>query len=528
MLPNRFVGLSWTGPEPGAVQRVRKLGWRTIEAPGLLLAAESALPDAGIRKPPFRTIAASQDAVVAETDHWGLGHIFLVRGGGVSALGSSATLLAQIFGVEPDTDALMDFALFGCFTGTSSAFSGVSKLPAGHRAIARDGGLTLERWFEPQPARGDVRETFVAAVAALAASSPDAELELSGGLDSRLILAAMPPGERRRHVAYTIGEAASGDVRVAAAIAQDQGLAHRIVSLADLSMLDGDALEQLLCDAALGYDLGANPVDKAPLVYASARGGETGARFGGQNGEILRGFYYPGQPIQRMPDAALADRLIDWRLIANDRVMPSLFDGAAYTAHRRRATEAMRARLMGYGGTWGQTLDRFYLDERMQRWVGIGTGNRFVSRRLLYPFFDPDFVAAAMALRPAEKMGSRAAYRLLACLDSHLAEVPLDNGVIPARPGKTLGGTIAKVVAKLRQRLGGASRPTLGSGAIGALWHRHRLFERLDRDALASFGFFDARVLDAILRGEVVPDRATLGFLVLLSGVKEALRCDPR
>lgn len=530
MLPNRFAGLSWTGPEPEAARRLRRLGWTMTGQDctgqgGVLLAVESWMPSQIVGMPPYRTLVREGGALVAETDQWGLGHVFVVEQGQVAAFASSATLLAQLFALEPDVDALMEFALFGTFTGVDSPFRGVVKLAAGHRARAEAGVVTRTHWFTPQPARQDLATAFVDAVARMNAAMPNADLELSGGLDSRLILAAMPPAERVRHLAITLGDSTSGDVRVAAALAEKEGLRHRIRGMGDLGALDADGLEALLRNAALGYDHGANPVDKAPLVQAAA---ESAARFGGQNGEILRGFYYPGQPIQRQPESALAERLIDWRLISNDRVLPRLFDADAYAAHRARARERMRVRLMGYGGSWGETLDRFYLDERMQRWVGISCGNRFVERTQLYPFFDPAVVAAAMALPPAEKANSRAAYRLLATLDPSLAEIPLDNGVIPARPTRGLFLTGAKLFAKVRQRFGGRARATLGSPAVITLWHRQRLFERLDRQRLEGYGIFDRGTLDAVLRGELVPDRATLGFLVMLSGIKEALVCEPR
>lgn len=525
LLPNRFAGIAWAGEMPEAARRLSRLGWRVDDGQGVLLANEGgpAAQLSGI--PPYRTLERDGSALVAQTDHWGLGHVFCVAQAGVAAFASSATLLAQLFDLEPDADALMEFALFGTFTGTDSPFRGVTKLAAGHRARAEAGRLTFTRWFAPQPPRHDLATAFSQAVARMNMAAPDADLELSGGLDSRLILAAMPRAERPRHRAITLGDAASGDVRVATGIAGREGLEHRVIGLADLAALDADQLHGLLVDAAFGYDFGANPVDKAPLVHAAT---SSAARFGGQNGEILRGFYYPGQPLARAPEPALAERLIDWRLIANDRVASRLFAPDTYAAYRARARDRMRDRLLSYGGNWGETLDRFYLDERMQRWVGISCGNRFVDRLQLYPFFDPEVVAAAMALPASDKADSRAAYRLLVQLDPGLAALPLDNGIVPARPSGMLRRRAAGLLRKLGQRLGGGARATLGSSALIGLWHRHRLFERLDRDRLEAYGFLDRATLEAILRGEMVPDRATLGFVLMLSGIKEVLACDPR
>ena len=574
---NRFLGASWRpGADPATIARLRAAvaGWAVVEGAGWLLASEQArcfaqagsrsvalggprafdrnaasFPDAaavaaglarygasalGGMAPPFRAAWAdeSANAVHADTDLFGLGPVFLASEGGFVALSSSATLLARVMAAAPAAAALAAFALFGGFLGQETPFAGVTKLSANSSVTLMNGGLTVEPKTPAAEPSANAAEALRASVGAMLKAVPDAELELSGGLDSRLILAAMPPEERRGRSAITIGVAGepSQDVTVAQVIAEAEGLNWSLLDAGAIAGLDAAGLDQLLTRATAAYDHMANPVDKVALITAGA-GRSVRARFGGQNGEILRGFYYAGQPLDAPPSEALARRLVSWRLTANDKVDENILAPGARGELRVAAEERMVALLLSFGGNWGETLDRFYLAQRMQNWVGNSVGNRLLEHVPLYPFFDPAFVAASMATPAAQKLNSRAAYRLLTELDMPLARRRLAGGGVPAAvPGSRLATRLAdlrldldRVAGRLRRRLAGQGRATLGSQTVSQHWHRLKLHERLPVDRLARTGLFDETALARISAGHWLPDRPTLGFLLVAAGLEERL-----
>jgi asparagine synthase (glutamine-hydrolysing) len=443
-------------------------------------------------------------------------------------LGSSSTLLADVAAAPLWPESLAGFAQFGSFLAMETPFAGVTKLAGGASAALQDGRLTVEPGKPLPPATGSVEETFRDAVRAMADAAPEAELELSGGLDSRLILAAMRHDQRRSRKAITLGtpDAPSQDVTIAGEIAGSEDLDWSLLDVGDISHLEADGLQDVLSRAVVGYDHMANPVDKVALIIAG-QGRELGARFGGQNGEIIRGFYYPAQPIHACPSVALARRLISWRLLANDRAQQELLAPAVRNELGPAAEQRTVDLLLSLGETWGQALDRFYLQQRMQGWVGVSAGARIGAHTPLYPFFDPAFLAAAMALPCADKLNSKMAYELLMRLDASLARRPLDSGITPARAPRTrLGWRAAdmklngkKVAARLGRRLRGGGRATLGSETVNQRWHRLALYERLPLHGLTRTGLFDESVLDKIGRGELTPDRPTLGFLMVMAGL---------
>ena len=564
---NRFLALSHSGAFSPIVERARAIteGWAAADGERLLFRSErgdhfaaasgdavalgaprhvdlsipAALDAAAVLKrgagslvpsaaPPLRLAWSDGRSAWAATDSFGIGQIFFVEKDGVAAFSTSATLLADIFDAEPDREALAAFALFGAFLDEQSPFAGVHKL-AGGRVALRDGRVEVSATTLPVAHVQDVARAFRAGVLALADAFPDAPLELSGGLDSRLILAALPRERRVGRRAMTIGFPGTPDVAVAERIAQREGLEHDFVDVSGLGELGADSLHALLSDAVAGYDHGANPIDKAVICYAGRQRPGGGGRFGGQNGEILRGYYYPAQPLDARPSETLARRLVEWRLASNDRADPKLFDAAAFADLRATAEKRIIGRLLSFGGSWGEALDNFYLYERMQHWVGNGSCNRLIDRVTLQPFFDPGFVAAAMALPARDKANSAAAYRLLVELDPALASMPLDNGRVPAAVARSklrarlddTRRTALAVANRVRRKLLGETKATLGSEGICALWHRHRLFERLPAEALLRTGLFDEASIERLAKGEWLPDRPTLGFVLMMAGIVE-------
>jgi asparagine synthase (glutamine-hydrolysing) len=365
-------------------------------------------------------------------------------------------------------------------------------------------------------------------VSATLRAVPDAELELSGGLDSRLILAAMSPAERRGRRAITLGVAGeeSDDVRVASGLAASASLDWSVLDIG-LGKFEGPSLSALLASVTEGYDQMANPLDKAALV-ASGQGRRVQARFGGQNGEILRGFYYAGQPLDAPPSEALARRLVALRLTTNDRVSDAILAPAVRQELKRAAEDRVVRRLLSLGGSWSQTLDRYYLAQRMQNWVGVAAGNRLLDYVPLFPFFDTAFVAAAAASPAVDKLNSRAAYRLLTRIDPALAGVALADGATPgAAPTSWLGRRVddarldlSRISGRLRRRMAGQGRQTLGSLSVAQRWHGARLFETLPLDRLARAGIFDSAALERVGSGAWLPDRPTLGFLLMVAGME--------
>lgn len=498
------------------------------------LGSPPAWPSAQDFTPPFALalLERGRDCVRIVTDAIGLSHIYVAQGEGIAVASSSALACAQWLGRGIDADALFGMAQTGSMVDTDTPFAGVRKLAAGASARLAAGVLTVTPMpAPPTPATvdvGDGARVLRDIMTALAAGFPEAEFELSGGMDSRLLLAALPAEARPQHAGFTIGTAAAPDVRVAAEIARQQGMAHSVADPdAVLATVD---LPRLLARVTHDHQFSTNPLDRVLIAAVGER--YRAPRFSGQNGEALRGFYYAGQRLAAMPTRAMALRLVDWRLLANDAVDPVLF--APDFAARQRA--ALRDRLADLvlacrGERWAQKLDSLYERERMQHWCGIGVSGICHERQILMPFFDPRLTAFARAVAPAEKAGARLAARILALLDSALARLPLDSGLAPralaagglASALSRAGAVTKKALRKIGQRLRRQPAATVSASSTTAMFWAQIGAAGLDVAPLRGWGIFDNAALDRFVDGRWRPDRPTLGFLINCVALAQAL-----
>lgn len=488
--------------------------------------ADGQIPDAYSFTPPFALAGFDQktEMITIVADFVGLSHIYCYTSDGIAAVSSSALALAQLLGVEPNPQALLGMALTGSMIGTDTPFTGIEKLSSGCSATIRDGKLNKTVAVAPISTESHPSDPETGAailqtiVRGLAKAFPDAQFELSGGLDSRLLLAALP--NRAQHQAFTIAAAGSDDGVVATDLAKIGQMSHQLVD-ADTVLGQSD-FAATLREASIGHEFSANPLDRA-LITILNRLIRVSARFSGQNGETLRGFYYAGQRLEEEATSARADWLVNWRLITNDAVDPNLFDGEFYRTTRASVAARLRQLILGLEGTdWAGKLDNLYLVERMQHWCGIGISNIQHHRQILMPFFDRRFIDFARSASPKHKSGSWLAGQILVALDADLAQIALDNGRIPAELGCTgwrpklsaARAALKKIRRKIAQRLRRSPAATVSAvGATALFWARGGQ-KLIDIAPLYAWGMFNPKRLSDFASGQWRPDRPTLGFLI--------------
>jgi hypothetical protein len=164
----------------------------------------------------------------------------------------------------------------------------------------------------------------------------------------------------------------------------------------------------------------------------------------------------------------------------------------------------------------------------MRNWVGNAASGQLLAYTPLFPFFDTAFVTAAMATPAEDKLNSRAAYRLLSALDPELARRPLADGTVPSTaPHSRLAKRIAdvkldagRVFKRLSGQMTGAHRRTLGSQTVAQHWHRLALYEHLPLERISRSGLINDQALERIASGRWLPDRPTLGFLLLVAALE--------
>ena len=497
-----------------------------VDVAALRARPEAALGVASTLVAPGGLWARSGGRVVVAGDPLGILQVHVVEGERWAACSTSALALATLSGAALDERALSVFALLGAHAGDETPFAGVRTLAPGQACTLADG--RADRTPLPATAEGggdgdpvDAGASAVrASVAAVVAGYDAVHLELSGGLDSRLLLAAL----RELPVAVTtmtVGSPGTPDVRVAGDLSRRLRLANEVVDLGGLASLSPADAWALVRRAAAGRDACGNAVGEGVLELVEDHSAQ-GPRISGQNGEFARGFYYAGQPPWPRPTPALAGALVRWRLTTNDAVDASLVDAGFREAGSARVGALIEESLRAYGRPWLAATDELYLDLRMRRWVG--PEHSAASRRhpVLAPFFHPAYLAWARRAAPADKRASRLCAAVLERMAPDLAALPLDSGRSPAEiarrdvagRARTLRHSAAKVAAKVRQRLQSTERPAVGAVALAARVHEHWRAEPASLEPVLAVPFVASGAVAAFLAGQRGLDVASTSFLV--------------
>lgn len=472
---------------------------------------------------PFAAVLVDGDTVIAATDYLGLRHLYGVRGDGWAAISTSARLLGRLAGSGWDRAALGAYRLIGHHLGVATPYEGVVKLPAACRWRLTGGRLTEEPYEEPiveltSPVR-DVARMLRSDVERTLDEHPDAVLQLSGGLDSRMILAAIPPSRRTGLRALTLASPDSGDHAVATRLTETYGLRRDVIDLGRLAFITPAEAYGLVRRAAVRSDGLGSPIAFAVLDWAEARAPDE-PRFNGFGGEMARAFYYPAQRQHPRPTPALVDRLAKWRIFTLEPVDPEMLD-PAYARETEAATLARLHDIFGaYETDWLTATDEFYRRERAHRWVGATLTGACLRYVTLSPLLHPAIPAAASALSPDEKRGSRFNARVLFELDPELARIPLDTGIRPSSlptrgPVRSSYDFARRGARKVAQRLRGSGNPGVGVPVMTSLlvshWRAHP--ELLEPAA----GFVREQWLAEMLDGTRNPSEATAAFLAILT-----------
>jgi Asparagine synthase (glutamine-hydrolyzing) len=180
------------------------------------------------------------------SDRFGMRHLYWYSSGNFFSWASEckAFLALPSFKSRIDPLALKDFLRVGMLCDNRSWLKDVSVLPPATILTVDCNTIqsTIRHYWNPQeinPIQGnfDVREyctewgrLFCAAVLRRCSKNQKTGITLSGGLDSRALLAAMPQFECPIH-AFTLGNARCDDVRFAARAARLKGAFHHVLEL---------------------------------------------------------------------------------------------------------------------------------------------------------------------------------------------------------------------------------------------------------------------------------------------------------
>lgn len=405
-------GLIWRTGD-AALLDARDVG-ALLDKPGAHLPADVAGEYAVARLYPEGVVQAFGDAA-------GLHQVFYAAQS-VPIVASRAAFVAALAGGRvPDRDSALWLGTIGYRVGQESGWAGALQLAQNATLTADAVGtriteppLTLPgtRGFDA----GLLAEGLEQAKAAvrLAAGEGPLDLPITGGKDSRVILAiALAAGLRERLTLFTRGYAGHPDVVVGAAIAERIGVPHRREPPlgSDLPAdLGPQAFLARLRTIAFQTDGGMGGWDN---VLGSEIG--RGTIVSGHLGEVLKAY------AKRPPEDAL-DPASMVRLQAPFDPMELLRPAALarLVAVLGRQMEQARAA----GAEEADLPDLFYWRNRVPNWLGGIRGVKSFERQPLLPLGVPSLMRLAFRMTGAERKAELAHYKLIEAAAPELLDLP--------------------------------------------------------------------------------------------------------
>jgi asparagine synthase (glutamine-hydrolysing) len=487
--------------------------------------------------PPFAAVALEPEGrLVAATDHLGLRQLFYAGASGRVALSTSSSALARWARQGIDHRALAVQSLLGWQLGDRTMFDGVARVPAGARVYVDRGRIELipaiavgdqdagPGSYTSHPRMTDAvdeaRTMLADTLAACLDSTLDVVFQLSGGLDSRVLLAAIPADRRRGLRAMTLGERGDPDVDTAAQIAERYGMDHRVLPLPSMETWDPDDAFESAVASARRLDYVADPLSLTAI--RSAEGDLIHQpRISGVGGEYARGFYQAGLTLPVSTSRWAVLLIARYRMFTNEAVRSEVLDPDFASWARRFTEDEITSLTASYDDNLAKALDEFYLLQRVQRWAGATSTAVAFDRAVVSPMLDDRFIRLVRRLPTGFKSGNRFMAAMVMRSDDELAHIPLDGRPEPAifaspglaNRGRRLRFTGMKVSRKVGQRFRDTRRAPTGASTMVRPMTQFMRQTPAALDELEALGIFRAQWLEQFAQGVATPDAPTLAFL---------------
>jgi asparagine synthase (glutamine-hydrolysing) len=482
--------------------------------------------------PPFGAAAVDEARVRVVADSMGFQPFFHSLPGDVgnAVISNSALLAGWSRSASLDDAAVGVQSLLGWQLGQATLFAGIRKLAPGAFGTLDGAGVRIDQpgktdlgSMELGGAVSNAAKNLRAALGRLLDEHPDAVLQLTGGLDSRLLLSAIPPSRRRGLHAMTLEVPGSQDAAIAGTIAQRFGIDHDVQGLTSLDHVSPVEAWELACSEAVRLDAMADPIALAAQRLAE-RNFTQGVRISGLGGEIARGFYYVGRVRNRPYKRADAEKLASWRMFVNEAVEPGLLTQEFAMWARSTATDRVYEALTAGGDEWYSATDALYVRHRMQRWAGATDVAVSNSRTVINPMLDHSFLDIAGRLAPRDKANSQFLARLQVELDPELGRIPLNGRPAPIKyahpspwqPGLTALRTGRRVFDKALQRAKRGNRPPAGGEILAVKIIDHLRANPSLVGRLESLAFVRQDWVADMLSGRIEPRPSSAALMVNL------------
>lgn len=341
------------------------------------------------------------------------------------------------FKKEVDIEGVAMNLAFGEFWGDKTLFSGIHYLEPASALTFRQGELTRTRYwdlnYQPDPGLSDgtaVEQLIAAIKRATAIRMKDNlryGLSLSGGLDSRAVLASIEPERRKGLPTFAYGPLHCGEVRIAEQVARKCGTAHRSIEITPELIIQSAERAVRLTEGRMSLWLSY----MVPAYRAIA--GDIDVVFDGLGfGQTLGGAFLRRSRVAGMSREDMYADFQKDRSVFREAELLQVF-------HPRYHDIAREAPASAFGGVYQKmssrdprlAFDEFYWHSRLAYIATMHVYGRELVE-ISCPTVDNDLNTLAYSLPPEKRLGHYIYREFLKKLSPELAGIPYNKTMVPA------------------------------------------------------------------------------------------------
>ncbi len=384
-----------------------------------------------------------------EVDHYGLRPLYFgLDRRRQPVVSTRPEMVAALIGSRLSAQALAEQLLVGYNLENHCVFEDVFRLRPqmrlsyeqwrGFRVTPTQSEATSRRDAEQSP---PTSEQWIEAITPTITDAFDAghALELSGGVDSRFVLAIGLHAGVKPRLAFTLGSDDDEDVQIAQLICDRFDIDHLTLPVEiDPTRIAADAYDFVMRS---GFAANACGYAWLPAAFEQLSSRRT-AQIGGGGGECASGFYY-GPADFLGASRALDELWVRARLFKSGVEMTEMFGRTRGRLLSADVTNTALRILREKHSTWREASDAFYLTQRVPNAGGPVLCASACWYEPLQPLLHQPHIEWTRSLTPSQRAHRRTQMRLIHQLDAALGEIRYSGGRAYAR-------TFA---AKLRQRV---------------------------------------------------------------------------
>jgi len=267
-------------------------------------------------------------------------------------------------------------------------------------------------------------------------------LELSGGVDSRFVLAIGLHAGVKPRLAFTLGSDDDEDVQIAQLICDRYDIDHLTLPVEiDPTRIAADAFDFVMRS---GFAANACGYAWLPAAFEQLSSRRT-AQIGGGGGECASGFYY-GPADFLGASRALEEMWVRVRLFKSGVEMTEMFGRTRGRLLSADVTNTALRILREKHRTWREARDAFYLTQRVPNAGGPVLCASACWYEPLQPLLHQPHIEWTRSLTPSQRANRRTQMRLIHQLQPTLGEMHYSNG---RRYARSRGAKIKQQVRRL-------------------------------------------------------------------------------